>query len=185
MSCRPLLYVLIMGEEIVIKQVGVEAIDTIRSVAEIAFRETYKELLSVEQIDYMMEWMYSEESLKRQMTETQNSFFIVMLNDSCVGYAAIRPDVETSSETLSVYHLEKIYLLPKVQGKGIGARLIDRVCQFVKNLSGAKSVIELNVNRNNVAKGFYEKMGFFVVSEGDFPIGNGFFMNDFIMRMEL
>lgn len=180
-----LLFVLMMSEEIVIKQVGVEAISVIQSVAEIAFRETYKEILSVEQIDYMMEWMYSEQSLRKQITEGHNSFFLAILNNSCVGYAAVRPDFEASSETIKVYHLEKIYLLPDMQVRGIGAMLIDYVSQFVKNLSGMNCVIELNVNRNNGAKGFYEKMGFFVASEGDFPIGNGFFMNDYIMRKEL
>lgn len=180
-----LLFVLMMGEEIVIKQVGVEAIPVIRKLADVAFRETYKTILSAEQIDYMMEWMYSEQSLNKQITEGKNSFFIAELNGGEVGYAAVRPDFETSSEKMKVYHLEKIYLLPEVQGRGVGARLINHVCQFVKNLSDADCVIELNVNRNNGAKEFYEKMGFFVASEGDFPIGNGFFMNDYIMRKEL
>ena len=45
--------------------------------------------------------------------------------------------------------------------------------------------MELNVNRSNRAKGFYERMGMRVVREGDFPIGGGFFMNDYIMGMEV
>ena len=31
------------------------------------FPETYKEILSKEQIEYMMEWMYSLESIRQQM----------------------------------------------------------------------------------------------------------------------
>lgn len=174
-----------MVEDVLIKQVGIEAIPVIQELANVAFRETYKSILSSDQIDYMMEWMYSEQSLNRQIAEGQNSFFVAELNGSEVGYAAVRPDFETSSEKMKVYHLEKIYLLPEVQGRGVGARLINHVCQFVKNLSDADCVIELNVNRNNGAKEFYEKMGFFVASEGDFYIGNGFFMNDYIMRKEL
>lgn len=174
-----------MVGDVLIKEVGVEAIPLIRKLADVAFRETYKTILSAEQIDYMMEWMYSEQSLNKQITEGKNSFFIAELNGGEVGYAAVRPDFKASSENIRVFHLEKIYLLPEVQGRGVGARLINHVCQFVKNLSDADSVIELNVNRNNGAKEFYEKMGFFVASEGDFPIGNGFFMNDYIMRKEL
>ncbi len=173
-----------MGD-IVIEQVGVEAVAEIQGVANVAFRGTYKEILSAEQIDYMMEWMYSEQSLKRQISEEHNTFFLASVQGKAVGYAAVRPDFEASSEMSKVYHLEKIYLLPDVQGGGIGAKLFNCVCDYVKNLSGDNCVIELNVNRNNGAKAFYEKMGFYVAREGDFPIGNGFYMNDFIMRKEL
>mgnify|MGYP006335582837 CR=1 FL=1 len=37
--------------------------------AKIVFPHTYAEILSSEQIDYMMEWMYSKENLIKQMDE--------------------------------------------------------------------------------------------------------------------
>lgn len=61
---------------VLIKEVGVEAIPLIRKLADIAFRETYKTILSAEQIEYMMKWMYSEQSLNRQITEGKNSFLL-------------------------------------------------------------------------------------------------------------
>ena len=45
--------------------------------------------------------------------------------------------------------------------------------------------MELNVNRNNPAVAFYEKMGMHKASQGDFHIGNGYYMNDYIMAMEI
>lgn len=45
--------------------------------------------------------------------------------------------------------------------------------------------IELNVNRNNPAIGFYNRLGFRILRQGDFDIGHGFYMNDYIMGMEL
>lgn len=45
--------------------------------------------------------------------------------------------------------------------------------------------MELNVNRYNPALGFYQHMGMTKVREGDFPIGNGYCMNDYIMGMEI
>ncbi len=45
--------------------------------------------------------------------------------------------------------------------------------------------MELNVNRNNPALGFYEHMGMKKVREGDFPIGNGYYMNDYIMGLDI
>lgn len=45
--------------------------------------------------------------------------------------------------------------------------------------------MELNVNRSNRARGFYERMGMKKLREGDFPIGEGYFMNDYIMGIDL
>ena len=173
-----------MDADLRIDRVGCEAIPEIKAIADVAFRNTYREILSAEQIDYMMEWMYSEESLKKQIVEDKNSFFVARVHGKLVGYAAIRPDNVTSSNDKSVFHLEKIYLLPECQGMGYGKQLFDRVCSYVKSLCGGKYRVELNVNRNNGARNFYEKMGFRIVHEGDFPIGNGFFMNDYIMAKD-
>lgn len=46
-------------------------------------------------------------------------------------------------------------------------------------------MLELNVNRNNKALHFYEHMGMKKLREGDFPIGNGYYMNDYIMGKEI
>ena len=170
--------------ELEIIQVGIESISEIRKAADVAFRNTYREILSAEQIDYMMEWMYSEESLKKQIFEDKNSFFVARVHGKLVGYAAIRPDNVTCSNDKSVFHLEKIYLLPECQGMGYGKQLLDWVCSYVKTLCSGKYRVELNVNRNNGARNFYEKMGFRKVHEGDFPIGKGFFMNDYIMAKD-
>ena len=45
--------------------------------------------------------------------------------------------------------------------------------------------MELNVNRNNKALQFYAHMGRRKLREGDFPIGNGYYMNDYIMGLEI
>ena len=40
------------------------------------FPETYKDILSPEQNDYMMEWMYSIENIRKQMEEEGHVYFI-------------------------------------------------------------------------------------------------------------
>lgn len=51
-------------------------IELIRQLADVAFRDTYKDILSADQMEYMMEWMYSSESMERQMDEG-HVYFIV------------------------------------------------------------------------------------------------------------
>jgi GNAT superfamily N-acetyltransferase len=85
-------------------------------------------------------------------------------------------------EDPEVYKLHKLYCLPQTQGKGYGKILINEVA--AKTLEAGKHLLDLNVNRYNKAKTFYEKMGFKVIYEEDVPIGK-YYMNDYVMRKEL
>lgn len=150
-------------------------IPLIRKMADVAFRHTYGPILTPQQIDYMMDWMYSEESLRRQMTGEQNAFFLY----EGKGYVSIRPDGE--ADGVSRFHLEKLYVLPQYQGQGIGKFLLEAAVGHARTLAGGDVRVELNVNRHNPAVGFYRKMGFTIDHDVDNPIGGGYFMNDHIM----
>ena len=155
-------------------------IGAIMDMAEVAFRHTYSEILSPAQMEYMMDWMYSRTSLEKQMTMDGHIFFI----EDGKGYVSFRYD-NRSSDGRDVYHLEKLYVLPSCQGQGLGLQLFNRVVEEAVKLSGPRPVrIELNVNRNNPAAKFYEHIGMYKSRQGDFPIGDGFYMNDYIMAYE-
>lgn len=143
------------------------------------FPETYKQILTPEQSDYMMQWMYSSESLLKQMTTEGHHFILAYNAAECVGYVS----VERQSPTL--FHLHKIYVLPTAQGLGAGKFLFRQATAYVKSLCPGPCRMELNVNRYNKALHFYERMGMRRDREGDFPIGDGFFMNDFIMALDV
>ena len=162
-----------------IQEATIEDIPCIRSMAMVVFPKTYKDILSPEQIDYMMEWMYSEESLQRQMTEENHIYYIALHDGVPAGYLSIQP------EDLDTWHLQKLYLLPNFQGMHIGKALFAHAVAVIKELHPTPCRLRLNVNRHNRAQDFYLKMGMAQVDEGDFPIGNGYYMNDYIMDMEI
>ena len=83
----------------------------------------------------------------------------------------------------TTWKLHKIYILATQQGKGTGKFVIDHIIKEIK-LQGAIA-LQLQVNRNNKARSFYEKLGFVVIDEADFDIGNGYFMNDYVMEKKL
>lgn len=150
----------------------------IRDIAWKTFPLTYKDIITPEQCDYMMEWMYSEESLRKQLDEGQ-CYLLAYDGDRCLGYVSI----ERQGDTL--FHLQKIYVLPDAQGLGAGRFLFNQAVDYVKEQCSAPCRMELNVNRYNRALHFYERMGMRRDREGDFPIGNGYFMNDYIMVIDL
>lgn len=155
------------------RKASAEDIPAIHEMADVVFRETYREILSPEQLDYMMEWMYSSESLRKQMADGH-----VYYIEPGRGYVSVRKEAE------GLYHLEKIYVMPSEQGTGLGRELFLRVMDHVRADAG-HALVELNVNRNNPALGFYKHMGMKVLRQGDFPIGGGFYMNDYIMGIEV
>ena len=162
-----------------IRKASVDDVPVIRAMAQVAFPDTYKEILSPEQIDYMMEWMYSEESLRRQMMEEGHSYYLAYREGRAVAYLSIQPEGE------HVFHLQKLYVLPDYQGMHLGKQLFNQAIKAIKELHSAPCQMRLNVNRNNKALAFYEKMGMTKVDEGDFPIGNGYYMNDYIMGLDV
>ena len=156
----------------------------IHDMAELVFRHTYKDILSPEQMDYMMDWMYSPDSLRRQM-EDGHVYYLAYSEGSPCAYVSVQPDGKAEDGRL-LFHLQKIYILPSAQGQGLGRILFDTVVSHVSSCkAGNKARIELNVNRNNPAIGFYQHLGLKILRQGDFHIGNGYYMNDYIMGIDL
>lgn len=167
-----------VGRGVALHRAAEQAIPLIRALASEAFPATYREILTPSQLDYMMEWMYSEESLREQF-RAGHVWFIVTAGGEAAGYVS----VERQDERL--FHLQKIYLLPRYQGFGLGERLFRQAVSYVRAMGPTPCRMELNVNRYNRALHFYEHMGMRRLREGDFPIGGGFYMNDYIMGLDI
>lgn len=130
-------------------------------------------------MDYMLERMYAPDVLQRQMDE--GHIFLILTEDgSPVGFAGFECDYGGKQ---GVCKLHKLYLLPETQGRGLGRMLLHAVKEMAQERSQERLL--LNVNRYNKALHFYRRLGFEVVAEEDIDIGQGFFMNDYLMALEL
>lgn len=153
-----------------------EDIELIRDLCMQIWPATYSSIISTEQIEYMLEWMYSPSALKEQL-KNGSIFWILYHNEKPVGYASF--ELVGNNH----YKLHKLYILPEMQGKGAGRYLLSSIIQHIKGLGGQH--VELQVNRANKAVDFYKQLGFYIREEKDFLIGNGYYMNDFIMQIDL
>lgn len=159
-----------------IYKASVGDIPLIRELTLKVWPQTYAAILSQEQIDYMLEMMYSEASLQQQM-DAGCRFIIIKDEAEPVGFASYQEIKST------IFKLHKIYVLTSQQGKGTGRFMIDHIISEISK-NGA-TALQLQVNRHNKARSFYEKIGFTVIEEADFDIGNGYFMNDYVMEKKL
>lgn len=150
----------------------------VRDLAHKIWPSTYSSIISQEQISYMLNWMYNIETLENSY-DTNHAFFAVFDGDEPLGFI----DLELDNPEQYWMKLQKIYVLPEKQKLGVGLALMDYTFLFAHE-NGMKH-ITLQVNRTNKAVSFYERLGFYVADEQDFDIGNGYFMNDFVMQKDL
>lgn len=158
---------------LLIRKATLNDIEAIQSISSITWLNTYT-FLPQGQIEYMLDLMYSTTSLQQQM-QNGHHFYVAVIDDEIIGFASV------SKQNDSVCKLNKLYVLPTTQKTGAGKALVQKVIAFAKE-NKAKE-IQLQVNRNNNAKDFYLKQGFTILYEADFEIGNGFYMNDYIMGL--
>lgn len=162
-------------EMLTIRKATNSDITTIQNLAVIVWIDTYNKLLSPEQMGYMLEMMYSTVSLEEQITN--DNFLLIYNKTELVAYISI------SQEGDDMFTLQKLYVSPQVQGKGVGRFAIDKGVEYIKKQFNKKDItLSLFVNRDNKAVEFYKKLGFEILDERDFNIGNDFYMNDYIMQ---
>ncbi|HYF31042.1 MAG TPA: GNAT family N-acetyltransferase [Chitinophagaceae bacterium] len=167
-----------MNDVLMIRTAGLEDINTIGYLAYQVWPTAYKDILTFEQLHYMLQHFYSPASLREQMVSKQHVFVIAEKeDDQPLGFASYSAIKE------GVYKLHKLYVLPLIQGKNVGRTLLEAVEDDCREL-GAKKLI-LNVNRFNKAKHFYEKLGYAITGEEKVDIGNGFVQDDYVMEKDL
>ena len=159
-----------------IRQATPDDIPTIRAIALEAWPAAYfPEILSAEQLAYMLVLLYSERVLCDAMTKKNQHFFLLEDAGAAIGFASCTPHYARSKVT----HLNKLYVRPAVKGHGAGKALLLHVLGF--SAEQGDKVIELNVNKRNEAIGFYEHMGFRILREEVIDIGSGYVMDDYVM----
>ncbi len=163
----------------IIKSAEYKDLQIVHDLAHKIWPSAYGEILSSNQLNYMLSEFYSLSSLQNQVADLQHNFLIVFDEEIPIGFASFSPKEKDSN----TYRLHRIYILPHQQGTGTGKLLLNHIINLIKK-SGS-SILELNVNRYNKARIFYEKLGFKIISEEDIDIGNGYFMNDYIMQLNI
>lgn len=138
-------------------------------------REHYDPIIGVEQNDYMLEMFQSEDAIRKQLDHGYRYYF-VREGERNVGFMAFFPRD-------NAMYLSKLYLYKSERGKGFARHMVD----FVREEAGNEGLtgVELNVNKGNPSCLIYEKMGFKMIRAEKNDIGNGFYMDDYVYRLEI
>ncbi len=156
-----------------------ESLSAVRAIAEVIWPVTFAPILSPGQIEYMMDMMYAPDVMERELASGYR-FEIHQVNGKDAGYISYSA-YEGHPGTAK---LHKVYLLGEYHGRGLGQVMLDYAQDRCRELGF--SYIVLNVNKHNErAIKAYKRNGFGIEAAVKNPIGNGYFMDDFVMKKPL
>lgn len=158
------------------KQVREEDIPLLQQLARDSWQSAYSDILSQEQIDYMLNTMYSAAEIKNQLLNPHyHYYFICEHENDCQGFIGFETHYEEKTTKL-----HRVYLIEKAKRRGLGKQALKFLKEETKKAGDARII--LNVNKENPAKVFYLLNDFRVFDQGVFDIGQGFLMDDFLME---
>lgn len=157
-----------------IKQLTKESVIIVHQLARDIWPVVFRDILSKDQIEYMLDWMYEVETLQEQAV-TGHLFYLITEDGVPKGFIGMEPNYPE----IGSLRIHKLYVQPQDHGKGFGKRLLEKAKEVAYDLD--LTSIHLNVNRFNKAVDFYKKFGFNIVKEEDIHIGRGYYMEDFVM----
>lgn len=159
-------------------QIAAADLGEVTGMAALIWPVAYGAILSPGQVEYMLRWMYAEETLRKDLADGVSMWWI-RTGGKRIGFLAAGP---TSGTGLCPLH--KFYLLPGEQGRGHGSAALALLLSQL-SANGA-TTLELRVNRQNQsAIAFYKKNRFTLHAEDCREIGGGYVMDDFVMRRPL
>lgn len=158
----------------------ISLVNTAEDIAEVArlaeqiWREHYVSIITIEQIDYMLDKFQSNAAITEQIEHQGYQYYLLQLDGPAVGYMSVREDN-------GKLFLSKFYVAREHRGHGYASKAM----KFLEQLCEERSLshIWLTVNRDNETSiAVYEKKGFLNIREQVADIGNGYVMDDFIME---
>ncbi len=133
--------------------------------------EHYPAIIGNDQVQYMLKKMYATDVIKSHIERGPQHFFLIQEEGLNEGFISIEINEDDC-------FIQKFYLRNQKRGKGLS----EKCFELLKLMYPHHETFRLQVNRENIrAINFYFKIGFIIEKSANFDIGNGFFMNDFVM----
>lgn len=158
------------------QQVSDSEIEALAALADEIWHEFFPDIITVGQIDYMVEKFQSARAMRQQIADGYRYYF-ARSGDDTIGYIGLHPEEDR-------IFLSKLYLKKCFRGHGYGRQMIDFVAQQARDLG--KSAVYLTVNRgNDHSVAVYHATGFETIQTQDADIGHGYVMDDYVMQLSV
>ena len=164
--------------DIIFKRVETEEeIDNLAKKADVIWHEYFPGIISVEQIDYMVDMFLAPHSIKEEMKESYEFYLEYDANGENVGFMVVKPEKER-------LFISKLYVDKEHRGQGFARPMLIKSKEIARQ--NGLNRMYLTVNKYNMPSiDVYKHWGFEVIEEVETDIGNGFIMDDYVMEIKL
>ncbi|MDX1653510.1 MAG: GNAT family N-acetyltransferase [Brumimicrobium sp.] len=161
-----------------------EDLKDLQSVSRTTFKESFGEQNTAEDMEKYLREKFSEEQLLLELDNPNSAFYLATLDEDVVGYLKLNTgQAQTELKDDSGLEIERIYVLNKFIGKGIGKQLFKQTLDIARQKKS--HFIWLGVwEKNERALTFYHKNGFVEFDKHIFVLGDDH-QTDILMKLEL
>jgi diamine N-acetyltransferase len=130
-----------------------------------------------------MDRAFDPQRLLAELMNPLSEFYFILVGDKVAGFLKInQSEAQSDLHDDDSLEIERIYVDAAFQGKGLGAKLIEKSIERARNLH--LHYIWLGVwEKNKDAIRFYERHGFVAFSSHDFRMGDEM-QTDILMKRE-
>lgn len=156
-----------------LRKVEVDEIDELSRLATKIVREHYDPIIGEETNTYMLNLFQTPQGIQKQLDEGYEMLWAI-LDGVKVGYFAFKPKD-------GKMYLNKLYIDKEYRGKKIASTIFDYLVKRTKSQNMTK--IFLNVNKHNDnTLAIYKHLGFVKIRAELNPIGQGYYMDDYVLE---
>ncbi len=139
----------------------------------------YPDMITVEQIEYMLAQRYHPAAIRAQLASGSAWWDKLIMDGTMVGFSSCE-----RSEHPEEMKLDKVYVSYDLRGRGLGSLLIRNAEARARTLGCTRLYLQVNKNNRSAIEA-YRRNGFSVAQAAKFDIGNGFYMDDYVMAKAL
>jgi diamine N-acetyltransferase len=154
-------------------------IDDLIALARDIWYRHYPDIVSVEQIEYMLDQRYRPDLIRAQICGGHVWWDKLVVSGWMVAFSSCE-----LSERPGEMKLDKLYVSYDLRGRGYGSLLIRNVEARARAAGCARLYLQVNKN-NRSAINAYRRNGFTIAQAVKFDIGNGLYMDDYVMAKDI
>ncbi len=156
-------------------------VKNVKDICERTFQETFADTNTDEDMAEYLQVNFNEEQIIKELTNEHSFYYLVDTDGETAGYMKLNIcSAQTEDGHPDALEVQRIYILERFKGNGIGKELIQIAIDTAKQMN--RDYVWLGVWEHNYpAIKFYEKLGFEKFGQHTFVLGEDEQV-DYLMR---
>ncbi|WP_298503198.1 GNAT family N-acetyltransferase [uncultured Maribacter sp.] len=142
-----------------LKKVNQSDIFELQEVCKSSYSHIFADHWTENGLELYLEQEFGERRLKAELNNTNYEYFFICKHSKNIGFAKVNNKSSLKLSELANSELEKIYILPKYSGMGIGKIALTEIINRIQK-KGKRLIFLCVIDSNKNAIAFYQKLGF-------------------------